>query len=283
MSTTIRRRSKESESRTLVPTLAELVRAGIASANRIKAADDAVRRHTADALHEWLDQSYRLNIARDHHKLRGGRFVDFARRIGVDRSSSYQLVKLWQYRDAVLERCDHEQHYPGWQTCLAWFEAPRRRWPTQNPNFGTSDERGTPVAIFARYGKHCTLDVAASPALAKCPDYFTRQDNGLKRRWHGVVWLNPPFSDIAPWVRRALEYAQVGGTVIALLPVWTDAEWFRDYAPFGRITFLRKRVAYIGKSGSAPFPSMVVEWSPESLKRRRGVSLNVALETETAP
>ena len=135
-----------------VPTLAKLVRAGIASANRIKAANDAVRRHAADALHEWLDQSHRLNIARNHHKLRGGRFVDFARRNGVDRSSSYQLVKLWQYRDAVLERCDHEQHYPGWQACLASFEAAHRRWPPQNPNFGTSDERGMPVAIFARYG-----------------------------------------------------------------------------------------------------------------------------------
>jgi len=115
MSATVKRPG-ESVNRT---PLSDLIREGSASAIKIK-------RATRDALLEWLAQSKRLNIARTHHKLRGRRFTDFAGRIGIDRSSAYQLVKLWDYKDKILSRCEREGRYPGWETALYWFErAPR--------------------------------------------------------------------------------------------------------------------------------------------------------------
>jgi hypothetical protein len=51
---------------------------------------------------EWFAQSERLNIARIHHHLRGPQFTDFAERIGVDQSSAFQLVKLWQNWKRIL-------------------------------------------------------------------------------------------------------------------------------------------------------------------------------------
>jgi hypothetical protein len=42
-----------------------------------------IKRATKDALDAWLRQSERLDIARKVHNLRGPRFVDFARRIGI--------------------------------------------------------------------------------------------------------------------------------------------------------------------------------------------------------
>jgi hypothetical protein len=105
-----------------------------------------------------LAQSERLNIARMHYQLRGYRFRDFARRIGVDRSSAFELVKLHRHRAAILSRCLDEQarsgargepySYPGWQTALGWFEgtghprAPRVVWQSE------SDEWETPPALF---------------------------------------------------------------------------------------------------------------------------------------
>jgi hypothetical protein len=41
--------------------------------------------------------------------------------------------------------------------------------------------------------------------------------------------MNPPYSDLHPWCAKAYEYAKAGGTVIALLPAWTDAPWFNDF------------------------------------------------------
>jgi hypothetical protein len=89
---TLLRRHRESVIRTPeVPTLAQMVRDGQASTARIK-------RASVEALHEWFAQSDRLNIARSHYQLRGDRFVDFARRIGLDRSSAFQLIKLWKHK-----------------------------------------------------------------------------------------------------------------------------------------------------------------------------------------
>src|SRR4029077_2847930 len=75
----------------VVPTLSQMIRDGQESASKIK-------RATKEALLEWFAQSERLNIARTHYGLRGGRFTDFARRIGVDRSSAFELVKLHTHR-----------------------------------------------------------------------------------------------------------------------------------------------------------------------------------------
>jgi phage N-6-adenine-methyltransferase len=258
---TLSRRHRESVIRTPdVPTLAQMVRDGQASAARIK-------RASVEALAEWFGQSQRLHIARTHYDLRGGRFVDFARRIGVDRSSAFQLVKLRKHKTAILSRCQEENRFPGWETCLYWFEHAPRRWPPQTPSGRDTDERGTPAGIFDRFGRSCTLDVAASPTTAQCSQFFTKRNNGLKKPWHGVVWLNPPYSDPAPWCKKAVAYARAGGKVIGLLPAWTDAPWFHEYVSLGQITFLRRRLAFIGASGSAPFPSIIVEWTPGTVSR----------------
>jgi hypothetical protein len=65
-----------------MPTLSQMVRDGRA---------DTIQhgRRTRESLDYWFRQSERLNIARAHYGLRGTRFTDFARRIGVDRASAF--------------------------------------------------------------------------------------------------------------------------------------------------------------------------------------------------
>ena len=85
-----------------VPTLSKMVRDGWA---------DTIQhgRRTRESLDYWFRQSERLNIARSHYGLRGTRFTDFARRIGVDRSSAFELVKLHKHRATILSDCLGEQ------------------------------------------------------------------------------------------------------------------------------------------------------------------------------
>jgi phage N-6-adenine-methyltransferase len=253
-----------------------LIRDGQESAVKIK-------RATKEALVEWFAQSERLNIARTHYKLGGDRFADFANRIGVDRASAYQLVKLWKHRTAILTRCIDEGRYYGWETCLYWFEkAPRRQWHRSPDNKYINDEYATPPSVFRRFGSTCTLDVCATAGKAMCAEYFSKEQDGLKQRWHGTVWMNPPYSDLYPWCAKAYDYAEAGGTVIALLPAWTDAPWFHDYVSYGRITFIRGKLSYVGRRGYAPFPSIVVEWNPKTVKRSRGTPLDAVLDTGVA-
>jgi phage N-6-adenine-methyltransferase len=259
-----------------VPTLSQMIRDSQESVIRIK-------RATKEALIEWFAQSERLNIARTHYELRGDRLADFASRIGVDRASAYQLVKLWKHRKAVLARCLDERQYYGWETCLYWFEkAPRRQWHRHPDAKFNNDEYATPPSVFKRFGPACTLDVCASAGKAMCAEYFTKAQDGLKQPWHGTVWMNPPYSDLRPWCAKAFEYAKAGGTVIALLPAWSDTPWFHNLASYGRITFIRGKLSYIGRPGVSPFASMIVEWNPKTVKRQRGASLDAVLDTGVA-
>jgi phage N-6-adenine-methyltransferase len=262
-----------------VPTLSQMVRDGQASAARIKRATQA-------ALLEWFAQSERLNIARIRHGLRGARFTDFAGRIGVDRASAFQLVKLWRHRPAILRRCKDEGRFFGWETCLYWHEPAPKRWNRTYPGHpdSRSNERRTPKAIFQRFGAGCTLDVAATGANALCADYFTKKQDGLKQLWYGVAWMNPPYGNLTPWCKKAVEYARAGGTVVALLPAWTDATFFHEYCALGRITFIRNRLVFGGGPGAhAPFASIIVEWTPETVQRSPDLALDAVLDQRAGP
>ena len=54
----------------------------------------------------------------------------------------------------------------------------------------------TPREFFERLDGefHFDLDVCAFPHNAKCPAYFTKEDDGLAREWgNRTCWMNPPY------------------------------------------------------------------------------------------
>ncbi|RZG92373.1 hypothetical protein EXE08_14560 [Acinetobacter pittii] len=56
-----------------------------------------------------------------------------------------------------------------------------------------------------------------------------------------------------------------GHTVVALVPVRTDARWFQDYCLGREIHFIRGRLKFGGSTSNAPFGCCVVVFRP-SLK-----------------
>ena len=128
-----------------------------------------------------------------------------------------------------------------------------------------NDEFSTPQALFDFYDKafHFGLDVSATPRNTKCRRFFTKSVDGLKQEWTGTVWMNPPYSQLGHWVKKAYESSLSGCTVVGLIPVWTDAKWFQDSCMHAEIQFLRGRVSFDGRPGFAPFSNMVVIWRPD--------------------
>lgn len=118
-----------------------------------------------------------------------------------------------------------------------------------------------------------TLDCCAKDSsVAKGSYYFSPEDDGLKQKWYGTVWNNPPYGrNIIKWIKKSYEESLTGVEVICLIPARTDTVYFHDYcAKFaqvylikGRITFEINKSPVCDKNGHpmpAPFPSMFVHF-----------------------
>ena len=126
----------------------------------------------------------------------------------------------------------------------------------------------TPQDLFDKLNKNFnfTLDVCATKENAKCKKYYTKEQDGLIKKWKGVCWCNPPYGrEISKWVQKASTSARKGATVVMLLPARTDTRWFHDYIykkENVKIKFIRGRLKFGNAKNSAPFPSMLVLFRP---------------------
>jgi phage N-6-adenine-methyltransferase len=133
------------------------------------------------------------------------------------------------------------------------------------------DEWATPQELFDALDRiyHFTLDPCATGENAKCPQFYTREQDGLSQPWDGVVYVNPPYGrQIGQWVRKAFESSQSGATVVMLLPARTCTSWWHEFVVRGSVTFLRGRLKFGGAKTSAPFPSAIVVFSGSAMTPR---------------
>lgn len=108
-----------------------------------------------------------------------------------------------------------------------------------------------------------TLDPCANVLNAKCEKFYTESEDGLSKNWDDdVVFMNPPYSDCKRWMKKALESAKKGATVVCLVPARTDTKWWHDYAMHGEIRLIKGRLKFGGGKNSAPFPSAIIVFRP---------------------
>ncbi|QLO47361.1 phage N-6-adenine-methyltransferase [Enterobacter cloacae] len=135
----------------------------------------------------------------------------------------------------------------------------------------------TPPALFASLdAEFCfQLDAAAAPHNALCRKFITAEQNTLEMPWAdylsipGYVWLNPPYSDITPFVKKAsAESTNQIGTVM-LVPADTSVGWFKEAIQTASEVRLitAGRLAFINPVTGKPVSgnnkgSMLIIWRP---------------------
>jgi len=89
-----------------------------------------------------------------------------------------------------------------------------------------SDEHYTPKILFDTLGITFGTDVCSPvggiswiPAI----NYYDIERDGLSHPWFDLVWMNPPFSNPAPWVEKFILH----GNGIALCVV-SRSKWFNS-------------------------------------------------------
>jgi hypothetical protein len=122
------------------------------------------------------------------------------------------------------------------------------------PNDGLSVDWITPPEITACLGGWAKF--ALDPCCHREQVYRTAREmiapplDGLKARWKGRVWLNPPYGrQIATWLERLADH----GKGIALVPARTEVEsWFWPYIweRADAMLFLRGRLYFRKPNGS---------------------------------
>lgn len=157
-----------------------------------------------------------------------------------------------------------------------------RRWPDDVDGV---DDRATHPLDFAEFEERFgpfTVDVAAAAHNTKCERYYTREQDGVAQDWTGErVWCNPPFSDIAPWIRKAWESWESAPRIVMLLPAnRTEQSWWQlmvepyrdrprsplrtEFLP-GRMRFLKPGQTAVGPNQRPPFGCVLLVWSKTEL------------------
>lgn len=124
---------------------------------------------------------------------------------------------------------------------------------------GPGDHWGTPPSLLERVRKvlgAIDLDPASNSVgqrHVQATTWYDRETNGLTKRWSGRVWLNPPYSDPAPFVRKLAQSPDVTASMVVVNNA-ADTRWFHELAEhsdrmlltLGRIGFLDGHTAVDG-------------------------------------
>ena len=125
-----------------------------------------------------------------------------------------------------------------------------------------SDEWTTPQWLFDLLDKefHFDCDAAAIQDNHKCCNWMSE---AIDVEWTILGWkrffLNPPYSKIAPFMKKAYEESLKGAIIVCLIPCRTDTRYWHDYVMMAHeIRLIKGRLKFGDGKNSAPFPSCIV-------------------------
>jgi site-specific DNA-methyltransferase (adenine-specific) len=137
-----------------------------------------------------------------------------------------------------------------------------------------SNEWETPQGLFDTLNKEFQFDCDAAATASNCKvgRFFAEGSvwDALKLDWSSIphvtkIFLNPPYGQIAVFMKKAYEESLKGLTVVCLIPARTDTKYFHEYCMKSHeIRFIKGRLKFTNstlgekKLTSATFPSCIV-------------------------
>lgn len=141
---------------------------------------------------------------------------------------------------------------------------------TKSQKKGKTDTWLTPLWIIEALGEF-DLDPCGIGGHNTAKNKIIWPQDGLKSDWYGRVWLNPPYSDLTPWMDKLAQH----GNGTALVFARTDTKWMqRHFKLANSIFFLEGRIRFLDENfkektnGGAGSVLLSYGWTPnyEKLK-----------------
>ena len=127
-----------------------------------------------------------------------------------------------------------------------------------------SDKWMTPPEVYDPLHKEFKFNCDPCPITWKPGDA-----DGLTMKWGSRTFVNPPYSAVAKWIKKAHDEAALGKTVVMLINAITDTKAFHEYIyNKAEVRFVRGRIKFINpeapeKRTPNVKASMIVVWRPK--------------------
>ena len=127
-----------------------------------------------------------------------------------------------------------------------------------------NDNIGTPPELYKDLDDLYHFDF--DPCPLEKPEW-----DGLEVEWGKSNFVNPPFSDIASWLKKAVEELKKGKSTGFLIPVRSHTKyWFKYVYPYAKkIQFLERGLKFEGYKSPFPIPLVFIWFQGEAKERER--------------
>tara|TARA_R110000823_G_C15753121_1_gene482092 strand:+ start:187 stop:624 length:438 start_codon:yes stop_codon:yes gene_type:complete len=117
-----------------------------------------------------------------------------------------------------------------------------------------SDHYATPIKFYNKLNNEFSFDYDPCPLRSEI--------DGLKTNWIGNIYINPPYSNIEPFIKKGIEEVEKGNSkkLVYLIPIRSDTKyWHNLIMPYAKeIRFVKGRLNFNESKSPAPFPCVLV-------------------------
>lgn len=140
---------------------------------------------------------------------------------------------------------------------------------TSKQDYGTPPEL---VQAIERDFSKIAFDLAATAQNTVAPFFISKDasNDSILADWladynyhkrNGVLWLNPPFEKVRPWMEKCRDESAKGARILSLTKASLDANWYQDVvAPNAASWILKDRVKFVGCDYVFTQALMLSEW-----------------------
>jgi phage N-6-adenine-methyltransferase len=147
-----------------------------------------------------------------------------------------------------------------------------------------SDERYTPKWVFDRLGIQFEIDVCApvnGPKNTPCKTWYSIETNGLTSDWHGLIYMNPPYSAPKLWMQKFLNHANGIALVATSQGKWFTDAWYDGRTYFVPMPSLKFETANGVMAATAPFRSWLIGIGEQAISTLTQFEKQTWFNTET--
>jgi len=122
-----------------------------------------------------------------------------------------------------------------------------------------SDKWITPPEIYSKLNEEFKFNYDPCPI-----EYKDGDKDGLKADWGDSTFCNPPYSNVALWIKKSHDEWKKGKQIVMLINSITDTKAFHEYIyNKAELRFIKGRISFIDyhnptKKQPSPKPSMIV-------------------------